>query len=172
MGRPCIGERPMTMAERMRRYRARKRGSDVRPITYRPLPAVTKPVRWAFTRPPWRFEFGSSDRLARRPRALRFGACFLRRLLEISVVEPLATVETAVEAGQRWPMAGLGSNQAPDNAGQDAQSGSWAPVRGASGKVIEIASLIGLRGASGRVRSPTDGLRVKTQIGGVAAWRK
>jgi hypothetical protein len=35
----------------MRRYRARKRGSDVRPITYRPLPAVTKPVSWAVTKP-------------------------------------------------------------------------------------------------------------------------
>jgi hypothetical protein len=56
MGRPCIGERPMTTAERMRRYRARKRGSDVRPITYRLLPAVTKPATWAFTRPPWRFD--------------------------------------------------------------------------------------------------------------------
>jgi hypothetical protein len=53
--------------------------------------------------------FGSADRLARRPRAFRltfgFGACFLR-LLEIIVVEPLATVETALEAGQRRPVAG------------------------------------------------------------------
>ena len=56
MGRPCIGERPMTPAERMRRYRVRKRGSDVRPITYRPLPAVTKPVTWATTKRPWRFD--------------------------------------------------------------------------------------------------------------------
>jgi hypothetical protein len=51
MARPCIGERPMTTAERMRRYRRRKRVDDVRPITYRPLPAVTKPGAWAVTKP-------------------------------------------------------------------------------------------------------------------------
>jgi hypothetical protein len=50
MARPYIGDRPMTSAERMRRYRARKRGSDVRPITCRPLPAVTKPGE-AVTKP-------------------------------------------------------------------------------------------------------------------------
>jgi hypothetical protein len=50
MGRPCIGERPMTTAERMRRYRRRKRLDDVRAITYRPLPAVTKPVSWGITK--------------------------------------------------------------------------------------------------------------------------
>ena len=42
---------PMTPAERMRRYRRRKRVDDVRPITYRPLPAVTKPGAWAVTKP-------------------------------------------------------------------------------------------------------------------------
>jgi hypothetical protein len=56
MGRPCIGERPMTTVERMRRYRARKRGSDVRPITHRPLLAVTKPVLLAVTKPPRRVD--------------------------------------------------------------------------------------------------------------------
>jgi hypothetical protein len=80
--------------------------------------------------------FGSSNRLARPPRAFRrafgFGARFLRRLLEISVVEPLATVETALEAGRRRPMAGLGSYQAP-NAGQTlkAASGSLCAARAA-----------------------------------------
>jgi hypothetical protein len=39
------------------------------------------------------------------------------------------------------PQAGLGAEQARRR--PDAQSGSCAPVRGASGKVIEIASLIG-----------------------------
>jgi hypothetical protein len=110
-GPPLHRRAPNDPGERMRRYRVRKRGSDVRPITYRPPPAVTKPVTWATTKPPWRFE-------------------------------PLATVETALQAGQRRPMAGLGSYQAP-NRRSDAQSGSWVRVRGASGEVIEIASLIG-----------------------------
>jgi hypothetical protein len=56
MGRTCISDHPMTSAERMRRYRARKRGSDVLPITYRLLPAVTKPVPRAIAKPPWRFD--------------------------------------------------------------------------------------------------------------------
>jgi hypothetical protein len=56
MGRPRLFAEPMTPAERMRRYRRRKRLDDVRPITYRPLPAVTKPATWAFTKPPWRFD--------------------------------------------------------------------------------------------------------------------
>jgi hypothetical protein len=64
--------------------------------------------------------FRSSDRLARRPRAFRpafgFGACFLRRLLEIIVVEPLATVETALEAGQRRPVAGSAPIRPPTTA--------------------------------------------------------
>jgi hypothetical protein len=51
MGRPCVGERPMTTAERMRRYRRRKRLDDVRPITHRPPPPVTKPVLLAVTKP-------------------------------------------------------------------------------------------------------------------------
>jgi hypothetical protein len=63
--------------------------------------------------------FRSSDRLARRPRAFRpvfgFGACFLRRLLEIIVVEPLATVETALEAGQRRPVAGSAPIRPPND---------------------------------------------------------
>jgi hypothetical protein len=51
MGRPRLFAEPMTPAERMRRYRRRKRLDDVRPLTYRPLPAVTKPVSWAVTKP-------------------------------------------------------------------------------------------------------------------------
>jgi hypothetical protein len=90
MGRPCIGERPMTTAERMRRYRARKRGSDVRPITYRPLPAVTKTVSWAVTKP-----------------------CFDPK--DLRRVDTRNKLEAAPEAA----------------------------VRTASGKVIDIASLIG-----------------------------
>jgi hypothetical protein len=51
MGRPSLFAEPMTPAERMRRHRRRKRLDDVRPITHRPLPAVTKPVAWAVTKP-------------------------------------------------------------------------------------------------------------------------
>jgi hypothetical protein len=52
MGRPCLGDRPMTAAERMRRYR-RKRVENVQPVTCRPVteaasPAVTKPWRPKF----------------------------------------------------------------------------------------------------------------------------
>lgn len=53
MGRPCIGERPMTAAERMRRYRRKKRLRNVKPITYRPLPAVTEGDSWGVTEPPF-----------------------------------------------------------------------------------------------------------------------
>jgi hypothetical protein len=49
----------MTPAERMRRHRRRKRLEDVRPLTYRPLPAVTKPLPCAVspvTEPPRRID--------------------------------------------------------------------------------------------------------------------
>jgi hypothetical protein len=65
-------------------------------------------------------------------------------------------------------MAGLGSYQAP-NRRSDAQSGSWVRLRGASGEVIEIASLIGRRGGEG-ARSPTEWPRDPNRW--VAAWRK
>ena len=56
MGRPCLFDKPMTPAERMRRYGRRKRLDDVKPITYRPSPPVTEPVSWAVTKSPWRFD--------------------------------------------------------------------------------------------------------------------
>jgi hypothetical protein len=59
MGRPCIGDRPMTVAERSRRYRRRKRLCDVQPITFRPVaapvtklsPPATKPFDAPFRSP-------------------------------------------------------------------------------------------------------------------------
>jgi hypothetical protein len=53
MGRPCLFDRPMTAAERMRRYRSRNRLENVQPITSGRVteaaaPAVTKPWRPKF----------------------------------------------------------------------------------------------------------------------------
>ncbi len=55
MGRPRLFDEPLTPAERMRRYRRRKRLLDVKPVTYRPLEAVTEPVA-----KPWRFRFDAT----------------------------------------------------------------------------------------------------------------
>ena len=45
MARPRLFSEPLTVAARSKRYRARKRADDPRPITYRaPEQSVTKPA--------------------------------------------------------------------------------------------------------------------------------
>ena len=56
MARPRVFDKPMTAAERMRRYRRKKRLLDVKPLTYRAPRAVTEPVSSAVAKPLWRFD--------------------------------------------------------------------------------------------------------------------